>query len=192
MLRSCLIDGEERRRRARGVRLDPVVASRPRGRGGPTQAWDWDGAVFHYHVNPAFCISVQWGDPASEGHLVRAHCNGQGNQRFVITAITFLIPRPRVGHRPRRSRSARLAQEASGARESVRGGVTNLSARRGRQASSYAARPLAARLQLQRRGMGHHAGRTTTPPSYIDLDIIGVRLKDLNPRTMNRLSANVP
>jgi len=51
--------------------------------GGDTQKWDWDGVSFHYHTNPAFCISV-----APDGKLVLFECMGQGNQRFVLTNKT--------------------------------------------------------------------------------------------------------
>lgn len=56
--------------------------------GGDSQKWDWDGASFHYHANPAFCASVAWGAPpysVNGGALVLYHCMGQGNQKFVKT-----------------------------------------------------------------------------------------------------------
>jgi hypothetical protein len=55
--------------------------------GGDSQEWDWDGASLHYHVNPAYCASVAWGAPpysVNGGTLVLYHCNGQGNQKFVM------------------------------------------------------------------------------------------------------------
>ena len=87
--------------------LNPVIVWDCNG--SENQQWDWDGAtpenvspvniyvsvsgMFHYHPNPNMCLSVQWGDPSSEGHLVLAHCNGQGNQLFVITT-RYTYPRP--------------------------------------------------------------------------------------------------
>lgn len=59
--------------------------------GGETQKWDYVDGVFHYHPNPAMCasvaISANPADYAGSGSLVLAHCNGQGNQKFVLTEI---------------------------------------------------------------------------------------------------------
>jgi Ricin-type beta-trefoil lectin domain len=48
--------------------------------GTDAQRWDWDGTSFHYHANPAYCISVH-----SDGRIILWHCIGQGNQKFVLT-----------------------------------------------------------------------------------------------------------